>query len=76
MVFYGYVKNVHQKLYDEYVPLTDIVKQLPQVFEHFYANKEHAGFVKNAELWRVGRNPEMFKIDIRTHIFFQRYSRF
>lgn len=34
-------ENCHEKLYDEYVQLTDIVKQLPQVFEHFYGNKDH-----------------------------------
>lgn len=30
-----------EKLYEEYVHVSDIVKQLPQVFEHFYGNKEN-----------------------------------
>lgn len=35
-------ENCHEKLYDEYVHVTDIVQQLPKVFEHFYGNPQNA----------------------------------
>ncbi|MCB0272449.1 MAG: 3-hydroxyanthranilate 3,4-dioxygenase [Bdellovibrionales bacterium] len=34
-------ENCHTELYREYVHVTDIVKQLPIVFDHFYTNKDH-----------------------------------
>ncbi len=30
--------NCNEKLYEEFTPVTDIVKQLPIVFDHFYGN--------------------------------------
>ena len=29
------------KLYEEYIPVNDIVKQLPPIFEKFYGSLEH-----------------------------------
>lgn len=37
--FMWFCENCAHKLYEEYLQLTDIVKQLPVVFEHFYSNE-------------------------------------
>lgn len=34
-------ENCHQKLYEEYFHLTDIVTQLPPVFDRFFSNPDH-----------------------------------
>ncbi|MBT8063333.1 MAG: 3-hydroxyanthranilate 3,4-dioxygenase [Gammaproteobacteria bacterium] len=39
--FIWYCENCHEKLYEEYFGLTDIVSQLPPVFERFFSNPEH-----------------------------------
>lgn len=39
--FLWYCENCGEKLYEEYEYVTDIVKQLPPVFERFYSNLEH-----------------------------------
>ena len=39
--FQWYCESCHAKLYEEFVPLEDIVTQLPEIFERFYANPEH-----------------------------------
>ena len=39
--FLWYCEKCGNKLYEEYVELTDIVAQLPVVMNNFYANKEH-----------------------------------
>ena len=36
--FRWYCDKCHQKLYEEFLPLTDIVKQLPPIFEGFWEN--------------------------------------
>ena len=36
----GIVKNCHQKLYEKFFTLTDIVSQLPPLLEEFYASEE------------------------------------
>ncbi|NJO03287.1 MAG: 3-hydroxyanthranilate 3,4-dioxygenase [Bacteroidia bacterium] len=38
--FQWYCENCHNKLHEAYVHLTDIVKQLPEIFQAFYNNKE------------------------------------
>ncbi len=38
--FLWYCENCNHKLYEEYIDLTDIVKELPIVMEKFYASKE------------------------------------
>lgn len=38
--FIWYCENCDNKLYEEYVPVTDIVVQLPIVMEKFYASKD------------------------------------
>ncbi len=37
-VFQWYCENCHHKLYEEYVNVTDIVKQLPVVMDRFYSS--------------------------------------
>lgn len=37
--FLWFCENCHEKLYEEYFELTDIVKQLPPVMERFYADE-------------------------------------
>lgn len=39
--FLWYCENCGEKLYEEYEYVTDIVKQLPPIFERFYDNAEH-----------------------------------
>lgn len=39
--FLWYCENCGQKMYEEYEYVTDIVKQLPPVFERFYGNLEN-----------------------------------
>lgn len=39
--FLWYCEKCHTKMYEEYIPLTDIVSQLPQVFDRFYGNPEY-----------------------------------
>ena len=39
--FMWYCENCGTKLYEEFEYVTDIVKQLPPVFDRFYNNKEH-----------------------------------
>ena len=36
--FRWYCDECHQKLYEEFLPLTDIVKRLPPIFEGFWEN--------------------------------------
>lgn len=38
--FQWYCDNCQEKLYEVFVPLTDIVKQLPEIFDTFYGNKD------------------------------------
>ncbi len=39
--FLWYCENCGEKLYEEYEFVTDIVKQLPPIFERFYDNSDH-----------------------------------
>jgi 3-hydroxyanthranilate 3,4-dioxygenase len=39
--FLWFCENCHTKLYEEYVPLTNIVTQMPPIFERFYSSLEH-----------------------------------
>ncbi len=39
--FIWYCENCGHKVYEEYEYVTDIVKQLPPIFERFYDNKEN-----------------------------------
>lgn len=39
--FLWFCENCGEKLYDEYFQMTDIVKQLPVVMNHFYDSEEH-----------------------------------
>ncbi|MBC7983751.1 MAG: 3-hydroxyanthranilate 3,4-dioxygenase [Candidatus Obscuribacterales bacterium] len=39
--FLWYCENCHHELYSEYLHVSDIVKQLPPVFERFYGSPEH-----------------------------------
>jgi 3-hydroxyanthranilate 3,4-dioxygenase len=39
--FLWYCENCGEKLYEEYEYVTDIVKQLPPIFERFYDTPEH-----------------------------------
>ena len=39
--FIWFCENCHNKLYDSYFELTDIVKQLPPVMESFYASTDN-----------------------------------
>jgi 3-hydroxyanthranilate 3,4-dioxygenase len=39
--FLWYCENCGEKLYEEYEYVTDIVKQLPPIFERFYDNPAH-----------------------------------
>lgn len=39
--FQWYCENCGEKLYEEFEYVTDIVKQLPPIFERFYDNAEH-----------------------------------
>ncbi len=38
--FMWFCENCHEKLYEEYFKLTDIVSQLPPVMQRFYADEE------------------------------------
>lgn len=38
--FMWFCDNCHNKLYEEYVSLTDIVGQLPPIFDRFYGSEE------------------------------------
>ena len=38
--FMWFCESCNNKLYEEYFPLTDIVKQLPPIMEKFYASEE------------------------------------
>lgn len=40
--FQWYCENCGEKLYEEFEYVTDIVKQLPLVFERFYDNPDHS----------------------------------
>lgn len=39
--FMWFCESCGNKLYEEFLPLTNIVSQLPPIFERFYGNKEH-----------------------------------
>ena len=39
--FQWYCEQCGNKLYEEFVPITDIVKQLPPIFERFYGSSEN-----------------------------------
>lgn len=39
--FQWYCERCSTLLYEEFAPLTDIEKQLPPIFEHFFASTEH-----------------------------------
>jgi 3-hydroxyanthranilate 3,4-dioxygenase len=39
--FMWFCDNCHHKLYEEYVPLSDIVGQLPPIFDRFYGSEEY-----------------------------------
>lgn len=38
--FMWFCEHCHEKLYDEYFELTDIVKQLPPIMDRFYSSEE------------------------------------
>jgi 3-hydroxyanthranilate 3,4-dioxygenase len=38
--FFWFCENCNNKLYEEFIPVTDIVKDLPIVMEKFYASKD------------------------------------
>lgn len=38
--FMWFCENCNEKLYEEYLPVSDIVKQLPPVMERFYSDEE------------------------------------
>jgi 3-hydroxyanthranilate 3,4-dioxygenase len=38
--FQWYCDNCHSLLYEKYLPLTDIVKQLPPIFNGFWNNED------------------------------------
>lgn len=40
--FQWYCESCGHKLYEEFFPLTDIVSQLPPLFERFYKNEDHS----------------------------------
>ena len=39
--FMWFCESFTSKLYEEYIPVNDIVKQLPPIFERFYGSLEH-----------------------------------
>jgi len=39
--FMWFCEKCGHKMYEEFLPLTDIVTQLPPIFERFYTNDEH-----------------------------------
>jgi len=39
--FMWFCESCTAKLYEEYIPVNDIVKQLPPIFERFYGSLEH-----------------------------------
>ena len=39
--FQWYCEKCGNKLYEEFIPLTNIVTQLPPIFDRFYSNDEH-----------------------------------
>ncbi|CAN5543205.1 3-hydroxyanthranilate 3,4-dioxygenase [soil metagenome] len=39
--FMWFCENCGHKLYEEFLPLTDIVTQLPPIFERYYKDEEH-----------------------------------
>ncbi|HZH76328.1 MAG TPA: 3-hydroxyanthranilate 3,4-dioxygenase, partial [Archangium sp.] len=39
--FAWFCPQCHTKLYDEFLQVTNIVTQLPPIFERFYGNPEH-----------------------------------
>jgi len=39
--FMWYCENCHEKLYEEYLDLVDIVSQLPPIFDRFFSSTEH-----------------------------------
>jgi 3-hydroxyanthranilate 3,4-dioxygenase len=39
--FLWFCEQCHEKLYEEYVPLTNIVTQMPPIFQRFYGSLEH-----------------------------------
>ncbi|MBS1561194.1 MAG: 3-hydroxyanthranilate 3,4-dioxygenase [Bacteroidetes bacterium] len=39
--FMWFCEKCGHKLYEEFLPLTDIVTQLPPIFERYYQNEEH-----------------------------------
>jgi len=39
--FQWYCEKCGNKLYEEFIPLTNIVTQLPPIFDRFYSNNEH-----------------------------------
>lgn len=40
--FQWYCHECNEKMYEEFANIIDIVKQLPEIFSHFYDNPEHA----------------------------------
>ena len=40
--FQWYCSHCHHLIYEEYAHIHDIVKQLPEIFEHFYQNPDFA----------------------------------
>ena len=38
--FLWFCENCHEKLYEEYLKLTDIVTQLPPIMQRFYSDEE------------------------------------
>ncbi|RME52837.1 MAG: 3-hydroxyanthranilate 3,4-dioxygenase [Deltaproteobacteria bacterium] len=40
--FQWYCETCHAKLYEEFVPLQDIVSQLPEIFDRFYADPQNS----------------------------------
>ena len=50
--FQWYCENCGQKLYEEFEHVTDIVAQLPPIFDRFYGNTEHCTCTECGEIAR------------------------
>lgn len=56
--FQWYCERCGTKLYEEFLPVTNIVTQLPPVFERFYSNAEHCTCKKCGEKMERPRKPD------------------
>lgn len=55
--FQWYCEKCDHKLYEEFVELTDIVTQLPPIFERFYGNLEHRRCKKCGHVMEPPKEP-------------------